>query len=273
MSDLVAPWAGGQAILILVMAAAWVVQRRTGQGAWVDAFWSFGVAAAGCWTALAPTAAHPDPNERQVLVAALIAVWGARLAAHLAQRAATAPRDARYLGLEHAWGDRAAARMFGFLMLQALAGGVLLTSLTLAARNPAPDLSLKDAAGAALLLAAVVGEGLADRQLAAFKARPDSAGRICQTGLWAWSRHPNYFFEWLGWCAWPLIAIDLGGGWPWGWLALLAPAYMYWLLTRVSGVPMAEEHMRRTRPEAFADYASRTPAFFPAPPRRPQPRR
>ena len=104
--------------------------------------------------------------------------------------------------------------------------------------------------------------------MAAFKSDPAHRGKICDTGLWAWSRHPNYFFEWLGWCAWPLFAIDLGGGWPWGWLALSGPAYMYWLLTRVSGVPLLEAHMRRSRPEAFAAYAERTSAFFPRPPRR-----
>lgn len=253
-------------ILVLVMVAAWVVQRRTGQGGWVDAFWSLGLAAAGGWAALAPAASHSEPSGRQILVAALIAAWGVRLAAHLAHRAATGPKDARYARLEAEWGARAPVRMFAFLMLQGMAGGVLLASLVVAARNPAPGLSLQDLAGASLLLVAVAGESLADRQLRAFKAEPGAAGGVCDRGLWAWTRHPNYFFEWLGWCAWPLFAIDLGGGWPWGWLALTAPGYMYWLLVHVSGVPLVEAHMRRTRPAAFADYARRTPAFFPAPP-------
>jgi len=103
--------------------------------------------------------------------------------------------------------------------------------------------------------------------LSRFKADPANRGEVCDTGLWAWSRHPNYFFEWLGWCAWPIFALNLSGGWPWGWLALSGPAYIYWLLTRVSGVPLLEAHMRRSRPEAFAAYAARTSVFFPRPPR------
>lgn len=263
MMALVAAWAGGVAILATLMASAWLVQRRTGQGAWADAFWSLGLATAGCWAALVPAGGRSDPSARQFLVATLVAVWGLRLAAHLAMRAATGPKDARYAQLEAEWGEAAAVRMLGFLLLQAAAGGVLLVSPAAAAHKPAAGLSLQDLAGAGLFVLAVAGEALADRQLKAFKADPANAGRVCASGLWAWSRHPNYVCEWLGWCAWPVIAIDIRGDWPWGWLALSGPAYMYWLLTRVSGVPLVEAHMRRTRPVAFATYARRVPVFFP----------
>jgi steroid 5-alpha reductase family enzyme len=153
-------------------------------------------------------------------------------------------------------------------MLQAGAAAFLALSILVAARNPAPGLTLQDGLAGLVFLSALLGEGIADRQLAAFKADPANRGRVCDTGLWAWSRHPNYFFEWLGWCAWPVFAVDFGGAWPWGWLALTGPAYIYWLLTRVSGVPLLEAHMRRSRPEAFAAYAARTSVFFPRPPRR-----
>lgn len=258
MTAPLAAWTGGQLILIAVMAAAWAVQRRTGQGGWVDAFWSFGLGAAGVFAALAPLG---PATPRQGLAAAMIAAWALRLGSHLARRAATGPKDARYARLEAEWGARAGARMFGFLMLQAAAGGLLLAALVIAARRPGGGLSAQDLLAAAVLAGAILGEGLADRQLRAFKADPANAGRICDRGLWAWSRHPNYVFEWLAWCAWPVMAI--GPDWPWGWAALLAPLYMYWLLTRVSGVPLLEDHMRRTRPEAFAAYARRTPVFFP----------
>ncbi|RAK56268.1 hypothetical protein DJ017_07935 [Phenylobacterium soli] len=248
-----------------VMALAWAIQRRTGQGGWADALWTFGLGAAGVGVALLPP--HAAPTARQVLVGALIGLWSLRLGAHLAVRAARGGADARYEHLRATWGDQADARMFGFLMLQAAAGAVLALSILLAARRPAPGLDLQDALAALLLAGSLAGEAVADRQLAAFKADPGH-GPICQRGLWAWSRHPNYFFEWLGWCAWPLFAIELSGGWPWGWLALSGPAYMLWLLTRVSGVPPLEDHMRRTRPAAFARYAARTSVFIPRPPRR-----
>ena len=158
--------------------------------------------------------------------------------------------------------------MFGFLMLQAGAAAFLALSVMAAARNPASGLTAQDGLATLVFVTALVGEGLSDRQLAAFKRDPANKGKVCDVGLWAWSRHPNYFFEWLGWCAWPLFAINLSGDWPWGWLALTGPAYMYWLLTQVSGVPLLEEHMRRSRPKAFDAYAARTSAFFPRPPRR-----
>ena len=79
------------------------------------------------------------------------------------------------------------------------------------------------------------------------------------------SRHPNYFFEWLGWLAYPLFAIDLSGGYPAGWFALAAPAFMYWLLVHVSGIPPLEQQMLRTRGDAYRAYQQRTRAFVPLP--------
>lgn len=266
MIELLAPWGLAAVGLSLVMAAAWAVQRKTGQGGWADVFWSFGLCAAGAGAALYPVDGAPDP--RQWLAAGLVALWGVRLGSHIAARSLSGPEDARYARLREDWGDRFQARLFGFLQLQAGAAAVLVLPILLAAHSRQGPLGLQDALGAGLLLAGVVGAGFADRQLAAFKADSKTTpDRVMDRGLWAWSRHPNYFFEWLGWCAWPVLAIDLGGERPWGWLALIGPAYIYWLLTRVSGIPPLEEHMRRSRPEAFARYAARTPVFFPRPPK------
>lgn len=267
IGGLLALWVAAALFLAIVMTGAWVVQRRTGQGGWADAFWSLGLGATGVIVALFPLEGSP-PSSRQYLAAMLIGAWGLRLGVHIATRAATEPEDARYARLRRDWGARVQSRMFAFLMLQAAAAALLALSMLVAARKPAAGLSAQDGLAALVFIVALIGEGWADRQLAAFKSDPAHRGRICDTGLWAWSRHPNYFFEWLGWCAWPLFAIDLSGGWPWGWLALSGPAYMYWLLTRVSGVPLLEAHMRRSRPEAFAAYAARTSVFFPRRPRR-----
>ena len=150
--------------------------------------------------------------------------------------------------------------MFWFLQIQAAAAALLALSMLLAARNPRPP-SWLDAAGVAVLLFAIVGEAIADRQLKEFRA--GRAG-VCDIGLWGWSRHPNYFFEWLGWVAYPLFAIGYG----WGWLALAAPVFMYWLLVHVSGIPPLEQHMLRSRGDAFRDYQAQIGAFFPFPPGR-----
>lgn len=267
MIHLLPLWGAAAFFMVLVMSAAWLAQRGTGQGGWADAFWSLGLGAAGVGVALFPIDGEP-PSSRQWLAAALIGAWGLRLGLHIAARAAHEAEDARYTRLRDEWGSGFQAKMFGFLMLQAGAAAFLALSILLAARNPTPGLGLQDGLATLIFLSALIGEAVADRQLAAFKATPANKGLVCDSGLWAWSRHPNYFFEWLGWCAWPVFAIDLGGAWPWGWLALTGPAYIYWLLTRVSGVPLLEAHMRRSRPEAFAAYAARTSAFFLRPPRR-----
>ena len=163
------------------------------------------------------------------------------------------------------WGNDAARRMFWFLQSQAAVGIILALSIVLAAQNPNPDLRIQDLIGLVILLAAIVGEAIADRQLRAFKSDPANRNAICDVGLWRWSRHPNYFFEWLSWLAYPIIAIDFAGHNPYGWLALAAPICMYWVLVHVSGIPPLEDHMLRSRGEAFRAYQKRTRAFLPLP--------
>jgi steroid 5-alpha reductase family enzyme len=157
--------------------------------------------------------------------------------------------------------------MFWFLQIQAAAAVLLAASILLAARNPRP-LSLFDVIALTVLLVAIVGEAVADRQLRRFRANPANRGQVCAVGLWGWSRHPNYFFEWLGWVAYPLLAIDPLGGYPWGWLALSAPVFMYWLLVYVSGVPPLEQQILRSRGQAYRDYQARVNRFIPLPPAR-----
>ncbi len=257
--------------LSLTMAVGWAFQRHAGNGGWTDVFWTFGLGAAGMACALYPVAGEPWPTGRQVLVEVLVAVWALRLGLHIAWRAAHEGEDARYARFRQEWGARFQPMMFGFLQLQALAAMVLALPMLAAAHNPAPGLRMQDWLGGLVLAVAIVGEGLADWQLSRFKADPANHGKVCDVGLWAWSRHPNYFFEWLGWLAYPLIAIDLTGHYLWGWGALAAPVYMYWLLRHVSGVPPLEEHMARSRGAAWVEYAARTSVFFPAPPHRSTP--
>jgi steroid 5-alpha reductase family enzyme len=219
----------------------------------------------GVAASIAPTPHAPSP--RQVIVAALFLVWSLRLGLHIRRRVLTHPEDGRYAAFRREWGSLYHAMMFAFLQIQALAGGLLLIAVLAAARNPEPGLRLQDLAGALILAIAVCGETVADRQLAAFASEPANKGKVCDVGLWAWSRHPNYFFEWLGWLAYPVIAIDVLGRYPWGWLALIAPVAMYGLLRHGSGVPPLEAHMLRSRGELFRAYQARVSVFFPLPPR------
>jgi steroid 5-alpha reductase family enzyme len=252
----------------LAMALAWRVQRATGSSGWIDTIWSAAVGLVGIGVALAPGA---EPGRGR-LAAALVALWSARLALHIASRTSEAhswgaPDDPRYADLARQWGADAPRRMFWFLQSQAMAGFVLAAAVRLAAINPAPFPRLADALAVAILLVAVAGEALADAQLQKFRRAHRGEKLICEDGLWGWSRHPNYFFEWLGWFAYPIMAIS--GETPWGWLALGAPLLMYGLLVHVSGIPPLEAQMATSRGDAFRDLQRRVNAFFPSPPRAP----
>lgn len=253
------------ASMAAMMAAAWSIARHPGKSGWTDTIWSYAVGVNGVAAALF---AQTGPAERHWLVAALIGLWGARLGTHILKRTLKGKDDPRYAELRRQWGRDWDRRLFGFLMIQALAGFVLLVSVIAAASNPAPFGLWSDVAGVAVALVAIGGEWVADRQLRAFAADPANAGKVMDRGLWSWSRHPNYFFEWLGWLAYALIAVGPAGAWPWGWVALTGPAWMYWLLVHASGIPPNEAHMLRSRGDAFRDYQRRVSAFFPAPPRR-----
>ncbi|MBI1406878.1 MAG: DUF1295 domain-containing protein [Caulobacter sp.] len=251
------------------MALAWAYQRAVGNGGWTDVFWSFGMGGAGIACALLPLDAGP-PGPRQWIVGALIGLWSLRLGTHLFGRVAGSAEDPRYAAFRREWGQSFQPRMFGFLQAQAVSGALLALAILVAARNPAPGLVWSDLAAIAILLCAIAGESLADRQLAKFKTYPPNRGKVCDVGLWGWSRHPNYFFEWVLWLAWPVMAIGpspLSGAWPWGWLALIGPAFMAWLLIKVSGVPPLEAAMLKSRGQAYADYQARVSAFIPLPPK------
>jgi steroid 5-alpha reductase family enzyme len=251
--------------LSAIMTGAWLVRRATGNSGWIDFSWVIGVGLVGAVSALYPL--HGEAlGQRQWLVAALVALWSGRLGTHIGVRSARGEDDPRYAALAAEWGADAARRMFLFAQAQAAAAIPLAATIFIAAQRPEPALELQDVLGAALLGAAIVGEGIADAQLRRFGADPGNKGRVCDRGLWRWSRHPNYFFQWLGWLAYPLIAFDATLEYTWAWLTLAAPILMYWLLVEVSGIPPLEAHLLRSRGASFADYRSRTSAFFPLPP-------
>lgn len=254
--------------LFLAMAAAFLLARWTGNSGWVDTIWSYATGVAGVAAALIPVAGSETVLSRQLLVAGLVAAWSVRLGSHILARTLQGHDDPRYVQLRKEWGARADVLMFGFLQIQAACALLLAVAVMAAARNPAPGWLLTDTLGLVLVVAAVVGEGISDRQLAAFRADPSNRGRVCDVGLWGVSRHPNYFFEWLGWVAYPVIALGAAPlAYPLGWASLLAPALMYWLLVHASGIPPTEAHMLRSRGDAFRDYQARVNAFWPWPSR------
>jgi steroid 5-alpha reductase family enzyme len=256
--------------LSVTMMCAWAVAIRSGRSGWIDAIWSFAVGIAGIVAGLVPLHLVEPPAARQIVVAVLAAVWSLRLGLHITQRTRRGGDDPRYARLREEWGAAWRRKLFLLLQIQAAAALLLALSVLVAAHNPAPGIRLGDVLGVFLLIVAVAGEGMADRQLARFRTIPANKERVCDIGLWGFSRHPNYFFQWLGWLAYAVIAIDLTGGYLWGWIALSGPALMYWLLVYASGIPPLEAHMLRSRGDPFRAYQARVNAFWPGLPRTPR---
>lgn len=252
--------AGVTILLSLLMMFAWALQRRLGNAGWVDVVWSFALGLAGVIYALMPAPGVAWPGARQIMVALLVAAWSLRLGFHLLGRTRHGPEDVRYAEFRRQWGAEFERKLFWFLQIQAAAAALLAISMLLAARNPSP-LGAADVAALVVLGVAIAGEAIADAQMRRFRADTANRGKVCDTGLWGLSRHPNYFFEWFGWLAYPLFAIGSGGGF--GWLALSGPAFMYWLLVHVSGIPPLEERMLHSRGEAYRAYQAHTRPFLP----------
>ena len=248
-------------LLAGAMALAGRVALATGQSGRIDAIWAFATGLAAVIAAVASAGEEP----RRALVCAMAAAWSLRLGFSLWRRATSGGDDPRYAALKQSWGAAAPQRLFVFLQLQAVASWPLALTAWCAAGAPRPAPDGRDGLAVALLAVALAGEAIADQQMASFRRAPANRGRICDRGLWAWSRHPNYFFEWMTWLAYPIMAV--GAGYPAGWFALLGPLVIYVLLVHVSGVPPLEAHLMRSRPAEFATYAEKVSAFWPRPPR------
>jgi len=244
-------------------ALLYVLARRMDNYGLVDIAWAYGF---GLMTAGYAFAA-PGWPVRRALVGTMVGLWSLRLGTHLAVRVLGhhPEEDGRYRQLRQDWAGNFAGKMFGFYLLQAASVVVLGVGFLLSDVNPAPALHACEIAGAVLWLLAVSGEALADFQLAAFKRRPENRGRVCDAGLWRYSRHPNYFFEWLVWVAFFVFAL----GSPWGWVAVIGPASILFLLLRVTGIPMTEEQSLRSRGDAYRRYQQTTSILVPWPPKQP----
>ncbi len=246
------------------MTAAWATQRAAGNSGWIDVFWTYGTGAVGVAAALWPFGGSSTP--RQMLVAALVAIWAIRLGTYILRRVATShEEDARYAKFKREWGAAYQAKIYILILPQALITTIMMVSVEVAAHRPVEGLDVRDMLGAAILAVAIGGESLADWQLARFKKTNTRKGAICEAGLWGWSRHPNYFFEWFGWLAYPVIALNLTQ--PVTLLTLVAPAVIFVVLRFITGVPPLEDTMLQSRGEAFRAYQTRTSAFIPLPPR------
>ena len=256
---------GNAALVLALMTALWVVSVRRRDASIVDPWWSIAFLLVAANTVL-----RTGMTPGKTLLLAAVAAWALRLFLHLFLRSLGMPEDPRYAAFRAKYGPERYwwFSFFQVFLLQGALVVVISAPLQIAASVPAPDpLSLTDLLGLGVFLAGVGVEAVADAQLARYRrarARggPGAPGPVLDTGLWRFSRHPNYFGEALLWWGFWLLALDA----PWGGTTVFAPALMTLLLVKVSGVALLDAHMAARRPE-YAEYMRRTSGFVPLPPR------
>lgn len=199
-------------------------------------------------------------NDRSLLIALLISLWGARIALHIGARNLGHGEDRRYAALRERDGARFALRsLWSIFGIQAgLAWIVTLPAQAAAADGSPAGLGAVALCGAVLALAGLAYEAVADVQLRRFLGRPDAAGQVMDRGLWRYSRHPNYFGDAVFWWGTWVVAVEAGSP---AW-TVVGPLVMTVLLLRVSGVSLLETTIGERRP-GYAEYVRRTSAFVP----------
>ena len=249
---------GLSAALMLVL---WLIQLRTGSATAVDAGWA--VCLLGL-TLLYAVLGGGEPEHR-ILIGVLAGVESARIA-WLVIRRIPGGEDGRYRELRARWRERGREQtsFVVFYQAQGLVAVILSVPILIACFNPNEGLAPLELAGAAVWALGAGFEAVADRQLAAFRADAANRGRTMRAGLWRYTRHPNYFGQWLTWVAYSLVALAA----PYGWLGLVSPLLMLYLILRVTGIPPTEEQALKSRSDDYRRYQRETSAFVPLPPRR-----
>ena len=247
------------ALIAVAMLALWLLSLALADVSIVDVFWGLGFVMVAHWV----RATAGGAPARALLVTVLVTIWGGRLAGYLLWRNWGGGEDYRYQAMRRHYGPHfrlvSLAVVFG---LQGVLLWIVSLPVQLAIASPGPaTLGALDLVGTVLVAIGVGFESVGDLQLARFKADPASRGRVMDRGLWRYTRHPNYFGDAVVW--WGLYCFALATGHP---LAIVGPAVMTYLLTRLSGVPLLEKKLAKTR-AGYAEYVARTSSFVPWPPR------
>ncbi len=245
----------------IIMFFAWLWQIKTSNAAIVDALWALLISVSSVYLALRGSGEF----ELRVLLAIIGGVWFARLGSHLLLRVLSEGEDGRYVAMRKYFGKR--INLFHFFFFQVQAALVVLCTLPVWYLSHVINISITLKIIALLIVVvAFIGEHQADHQLHLWRSDPDNKGKTCRTGLWKYSRHPNYFFEWCHWFAYPILGLGIGfssgGGWLW-----LAPIIMFCFLYWGTGIPYTEKQALKSRGEDYRNYQKTTSAFIPWPPK------
>ena len=256
----------GTALVALLMLVLWWIQTRTRNAGIVDAGWAGGIALLAIFYA----ALGGGYWLRSALLAGMVGFWGVRLTSYLLfTRVIGHPEEGRYVALRAKWKTGLNVKFLLFFEFQAILAAFLAMPFLYAARNPQPRLSLLEWASVGLWVVAMAGEAVADMQLKKFKDNRANKGRTCEAGLWHYSRHPNYFFEFLIWMAWAFFAWDSRHG-EWG---FLSPGAILYFVLFLTGIPPTEKQALRTKGEAYKRYQETTSVFVPWFPKKPAARK
>lgn len=243
------------AVITVLMTLVWLLSVWRKDASIVDPFWGLGFVLVA-WAAYL----MPSTDERaSLLLPLMVTVWGTRLSGYLTWRNHGKPEDYRYQAMRKHWGSRFWwVSLFTVFALQGAIMWVVSLPLQVGLAQPSQNIAWLRYTGVAIWLAGFLFETIGDWQLARFKAARQDKQQVMDRGLWRYTRHPNYFGDFLVWWGFYLVALSQGAPW---W-TIVGPILMSWLLIRVSGVSLLERNLLATRP-AYADYVARTSAFIP----------
>src|SRR5262245_6155752 len=244
------------AVMASVMLVLWIVDHWTRNASIADVGWCFGLVSAVAWYAWSMT----GHLERKILLFLMAALYGLRLGLYiLLNRVIGKNEDARYQHLRRVGKSYEWIVLFGYFQLQAAAVALFSLPFLVIMQNGSPPFNHWEMAGFLIWLAAIVGEGFADWQLAQFRSKSENRGKVCRAGFWQYSRHPNYFFEWVHWWAY----VVMGVGRPEWLLTWIGPVGMGWALLKVTGIPWTERQALVSRGVDYREYQRTTSSFIP----------
>ncbi len=255
-NSLATTWMYGLFLSCAIMAVLWIIAVRIDRFSIVDPVWTLSLAVLAFFYDFQ---AHGF-ERRQAALSIMVALWAWRLSRHLFHRLFKEKgEDARYAKLRVDWKKNLKLNFFAFFQIQAIAAAVLSVPFLIIDANPKPEFEILEWIGIGVWWVGFIGEASADGQLARFKSDPANKGKVCEAGLWNFSRHPNYFFEWTMWVGYFLFALPAPGGiW-----AICSPVLMFYFLVFGSGIPPAEAQSLKSKGEFYRRYQKSTSVFVP----------
>ncbi|TDQ08780.1 DUF1295 domain-containing protein [Pedobacter metabolipauper] len=241
----------------LIMVAVWFWAKQITNAGVVDVFWALNFPVIGILLYCLAEGFEP----RKQLICGMVVIAGTRLGIHLWKRVIghLHEEEGRYKQLRKEWAPREDFKFFVFFQFQAISNVVLAIPFFIIALNKEPAINILEYTSMGIWAIAVIGEGIADWQLSLFKKDPVNRGEVCNLGLWNYSRHPNYFFQCLMWVSYFLFAVTAS----WGWIAIISPAIIFYLIFNVTGIPATEEQALRSKGDKYRKYQETTSAFVP----------